>query len=200
MEKQVLIIEDDEGMRKQLKRVFEVYEDEKLKFKVTTAKDVKEAEECLKRKGFDVAIIDMKLPESPTSGVEIVTKSMEDFRLHSPMILPIIYTAYPSYETCVNAMRSGAWDYIDKNSVDSMNKLLQSVKEGLERRYSSETGPDTSWLETHLPEFKKKYGDRFIALIGEEVVASGVIIDNLKEEMKEKYPDKKPYYLWIPQG
>jgi len=195
--KQILIIEDDEDMRAYLKRVFEI--DKEIGFNVTTAETVKEAEKWLKEKPFDVAIVDLRLAEYEDGGLKIIKSISSIFRTSNPGILPIIYTAYPSYETCVEAMRQGAWDYIDKNSEDSINKVLKSIKEGLERRFSSETGPDSHWLEQHQSELKKNYPDKFVALIDGEIIDGHENLDELKEKMKKKYPDKKPYYLWIPR-
>lgn len=70
-------------------------------------------------KAYDIALIDLKMPEM--SGVELVEKIREQ----DDHISPIIMTAYPDVETAAETMRLGGRDYITKPFKE--DQLLASV-------------------------------------------------------------------------
>ena len=84
--KKILLVDDQENIRSDLKKELRI-----RKFTVYTAKSVKEAEEILKIKKIDFAIVDLKLDfESEYGGLKIVDFVKE----HQPNAKTIILSAH----------------------------------------------------------------------------------------------------------
>lgn len=99
----VLVVDDEEIMRVSLQNA--------LKDAGHHAEACDGAEEalcCLRRKMFDVAVVDVVMPGM--SGMEFLEVVGRDF----PGIAVIMMTAYGTVETAVNAMKEGAHDYLTK--------------------------------------------------------------------------------------
>lgn len=75
---------------------------------------------------FDVVITDLKMPE--ISGLDIL-KAFK--RLH-PQTITIVITAFGSFDTAVEAIRNGAYDYISKPF--KIEEIKVKVQRGLEQR------------------------------------------------------------------
>jgi len=75
---------------------------------VTVAKDGLEARRCIEERTFDVVITDLKMPGMPGMEVLRLVKS------RSPETEVIVMTGYGTIETAVDAMKSGAYEYILK--------------------------------------------------------------------------------------
>jgi DNA-binding NtrC family response regulator len=56
----------------------------------------------------DVAIIDVRLPD--TNGIDVLRLVKE----YQPKVLCVLMTAYPNVEDAVRALKSGAYEYIEK--------------------------------------------------------------------------------------
>lgn len=102
-DKPMLLIVDDEkptreGLRSALEDRYEVY----------LAEDVATATSLLEQEHFDVLLTDLRLPHD--SGLTLVARAKS---LSRPPVC-ILMTAYGSEEVAVQAMRSGADDYIAK--------------------------------------------------------------------------------------
>jgi DNA-binding NtrC family response regulator len=95
----------------------------------------KEAIEKSKRKFYNVALIDIRLPDM--EGIELLTK----FRETTPKIRKIIVTGYPTLQNAVDAVNKGADAYIVKPF--DVEKVLKTIQQQLskqeeERRYSQD--------------------------------------------------------------
>src|SRR5262249_31554717 len=99
----VLVIDDEPGIRDLLS--FELSQEG---FDVETAANGYAAVEALKRRKFDLAVTDLKMPGM--DGVETVAA----LRALDPDIEVIVATGYASVETAVACMKRGAYDYIQK--------------------------------------------------------------------------------------
>jgi DNA-binding NtrC family response regulator len=98
----LLIIDDDEGIR----RIFErLYRD---RYAMWFARDGAEAERLLRDEPFDLIICDLSLPDS--NGIEILQLSTAI----DETVPFIVITAYGTVESAVEAMKLGAVDYISK--------------------------------------------------------------------------------------
>ncbi|MBM3235210.1 sigma-54-dependent Fis family transcriptional regulator [Candidatus Poribacteria bacterium] len=75
---------------------------------VKTAFSGKEALEKIKGETFDLALIDLKMPEM--DGIEVLQAIKKSY----PEITVIMITGYPAIETAVKAQRLGAFDYVLK--------------------------------------------------------------------------------------
>ena len=75
---------------------------------VKIAMSGKEALEKIKEETFDIALIDLKMPEM--DGIEVLRAIKRSY----PEITVIMITGYPTIETAVQAQRLGAFDYVLK--------------------------------------------------------------------------------------
>ncbi len=86
---------------------------------VRCAASAVEALELLEKKSFDVIITDMKMPG--VSGLEFIRR-LEQRECRSQIVM---VTAYASVASAVEAMRHGAFDYIEKPfDVDTLEELV----------------------------------------------------------------------------
>jgi len=117
----VLIVDDEKGLRVGAQRLLssEGYD-------VTTAENGTEGINFGTATEFDLAVIDLKMPD--VDGLEVLQKIREKF----PNTICFIATAYASYETAVEATRIGAHSYIPKPF--SPDELLQYLKDGYQQR------------------------------------------------------------------
>ncbi len=120
MEK-ILVIEDKDSMAQMLKETLELEG-----YKVIIAKDGAEGIKRIKDTKVDVVLTDLKLPKK--SGLDVLNASKEE----NPLIPVIVMTAFGSIETAVNAMKSGAYDFITK-PLDT-DHLLMLIKRSLENQ------------------------------------------------------------------
>ena len=128
----ILIVDDEESQRKQLAGFLN-----KQGFSVTTAASGPEALDRCHAQNFEIALIDLKMPGM--DGVEL----LKELKRLSPEIQVIMMTAYGSVESAVEAMRLGAYDYINKPiNLDELklniNKALQSYHLLVENKYLKE--------------------------------------------------------------
>lgn len=99
----ILIVEDKKSMAQMLKETFEPEG-----YEVIIANDGAEGIKRLKDSKVNVVLTDLRLPKK--SGIEVLKASKEE----NPLIPVIVMTAYGSVETAVNAMKTGAYDFITK--------------------------------------------------------------------------------------
>jgi DNA-binding NtrC family response regulator len=99
----VLIVEDDKAQRDLLQGFLE-----KEGYDVGSAQSGEEALQLASTKGFEVALIDLKMPGM--NGVE----TLKGLREKNPELTGVILTAYATVETAVSAMKEGAHDYLIK--------------------------------------------------------------------------------------
>ena len=117
----ILIVDDDEALCQTLSDVFQ-----ELGYEVETALNGREALEKGKEKYFNVALIDIRLPD--ISGIELLNK----LKWMNPETEGIIITGYASVGTAIEALRRGAFDYVTKPL--EMDGVLQNVREVLKRQ------------------------------------------------------------------
>lgn len=94
------------------------------KMDITAVENGQKALQILKETTFDMVISAMKLPD--VTGLEILTKTKE----LSPSTIVLIITAYGSIENAVEAMRLGAFYYLQKPfSAEEIDAILNKAKE-----------------------------------------------------------------------
>jgi len=116
----ILVVDDDAGLR----RVMQIQLEE-AGHEVLTASDGAQALAAVEDSVPSLVITDFKMPG--LNGLELLK------RLHSvqPDLTVIIITAFGSIQTAVEAMRTGAYDYLTK-PID-YDELLRTVDRALER-------------------------------------------------------------------
>lgn len=76
--------------------------------KVTLAFSGKEAVAIAEKETFDVAVLDLRLPD--TDGVDLLARLKQ---IH-PVLEVVIVTGYASIDTAIRSMKKGAYDYLTK--------------------------------------------------------------------------------------
>lgn len=82
---------------------------EKSSAKAIAVYKAKDALEIVRKQWFDVVVTDLKL-DSDVNGLAI----LEEVKKHNPATEVILITAYATIETCKEAIRRGAYDYLVK--------------------------------------------------------------------------------------
>ncbi|MEM2249617.1 MAG: response regulator [Candidatus Bathyarchaeia archaeon] len=126
----ILVVDDDENIRKVLTTILE-----EEGYIVDEAENAKKAIEKTKRKIYNLALIDIRLPDM--EGIELLTRMKDTV----PRMRKIIITGYPTLQNAIEAVNRGADAYILKPF--DMDKVLATIKEQLrkyeeEKRYSQE--------------------------------------------------------------
>jgi len=140
----ILVVDDDESIRKVLATILE-----EKGYVVDTAENGKEAIEKSNAKFYNLALIDIRLPDM--EGTQLLTAMKET----TPKMVKIIITGYPSLQNAVEAVNKGADAYILKPfNIDS---VLNTIKEHLKKqqeakKYSEEKV--TEFIETRGKEFE----------------------------------------------
>ena len=122
----ILIIEDEDAIRRVLKKVLL---DENPKFVIDEAVDGVDATDKVKNSLYDLIICDIKMPKK--DGIEVlnfIKKYSEDSNV-------IMISGHGDLKTAVQAMRIGAFDYIEKPP--DLNNLLTSVRGALKTKVFS---------------------------------------------------------------
>ncbi|MDX2129533.1 MAG: sigma-54 dependent transcriptional regulator [Chloroherpetonaceae bacterium] len=118
----ILIIDDEKNTRDALSDGLSK-PDERFVF---TAENAKEALKIVSEEDIDIAITDLKIPDS--DGVRL----LKEIKKHDPGIVAIIMTAFATVETAVEAMKQGAYDYIQKPF--RMGDIRRLVNRAIETR------------------------------------------------------------------
>ena len=121
--KKILIIEDEEQIRRVLIRVLS---DEDKNFDVKEAVDGKEGLSFIKKENFDLILCDIKMPKM--DGIEVLQEAKK-IKFSSPFIM---LTGHGNIDTAVEAMKLGAYDFISKPP--DLNRLLTAVRHALENK------------------------------------------------------------------
>ena len=119
--KKILLIEDEEPIRRVLIRILE---EENKDYEITECEDGKLGLNRLKKEDFDLVLCDIKMPKM--DGVEVLQKARES-SVNVPFIM---LTGHGNVSTAVEAMKLGAHDFISKPP--DLNRLLTAVRNALQ--------------------------------------------------------------------
>lgn len=115
----VLVVDDDPGVLKSLRLILEDAE-----YEVFGASSGAEGIERAREVNPQIILCDVKMPEM--SGMEF----LEEYREVDGRALVIMITAYGSSDLAVEAMKRGAYDYLDKPfSADEVKLVLRKAEE-----------------------------------------------------------------------
>jgi DNA-binding NtrC family response regulator len=117
----ILIIDDDEDIRKVLATILE-----EEGYTVETAETARMAIEKTGREFYNLALIDIRLPDM--EGIELLTK----IRPTTPRMRKIIVTGFPTMQNAVDAVNRGADGYILKPF--NVKKVLRIIEEQLKKQ------------------------------------------------------------------
>jgi len=136
----ILIVEDDTNIRLPLSTILQ-----QKGYSIDTAKTGQEALKKSKTKFYNLALIDIKLPD--IEGTRLLTTMQETL----PKMVKIIITGYPSLENAVEALNRRADAYVIKPF--KPEKLLALIKEKLEEQSLAEKMTEenvTEWIKTRV--------------------------------------------------
>ena len=119
----ILIVDDEEGLREFLADALSSDGHE-----TTQAVNGADALRRLATRAFDLMLTDLKMP-GPLDGLDLLRRA----RAEQPDMEVIVLTAYGTVETAVDAMKLGAFDYLQK-PIASPAELRLIVSRALERR------------------------------------------------------------------
>jgi DNA-binding NtrC family response regulator len=117
----ILIIDDDENIRKVLATILE-----EEGYTVETAETAKMAIQKTGRKFYNLALIDIRLPDM--EGIELLTK----MKPTTPKMRKIIVTGFPTMQNAVDAVNRGADGYVLKPF--NVEKVLKIIDEQLKKQ------------------------------------------------------------------
>ncbi|MGB9775826.1 MAG: ATP-binding protein [Anaerolineae bacterium] len=117
----ILVIDDEEGIRAGCRRALEPEG-----YIVETAATGQEGLRRFREGNFDLVLIDVVLPDM--RGVDLLAPILEK----DPDVVCVVITGYATVELAVQAIRSGAYDFLSKPFTADV--LRMTVAQGLERR------------------------------------------------------------------
>lgn len=145
----ILVIDDDEGIRKV---VAEALKSEG--YLVDTASNGKEAVEKSRTNFYNLALVDIRLPDMEG------TKLLTSMKQTTPEMIKIILTGYPALQNAIDAVNKGAHGYLVKPI--NMDELLRTVEQQLKKQsemkqYSQERVAE--FVETRFKELETEERD-----------------------------------------
>src|ERR1044071_8455272 len=155
----ILIIDVEKAIRKTLSEIlsFEGY-------KIEEAGDGEEGLKKFKEKSYDVVLCDIKMPK--IDGIEFLQKAGES----NPDIPVIMISGHGNIDTAVEAVKTGAYDYISKPP--DLNRLLITIRNAM----------DKSNLVSEAKVLKKKVNKV------QEMIGSSAPIVKIKETIDKVAP------------
>lgn len=171
-------------------------------YKVTALNNQAAALNLLSKERFDVVITDMVMGETGKEGIDVLAVVRQ---LGNKSPVTIVITAWPKFPVCVEAMRLGAWDYLEKQPMDGgdfFENLINSLEAAWEyRRKFPDAGrmhPDMAWAEEHFGELAEEYPGKYVAVLDKEVIDSDDDYGGLMIRLTNKYPLVSPSIIALP--
>ncbi|MDR1792315.1 MAG: sigma-54 dependent transcriptional regulator [Bacteroidales bacterium] len=158
MAAKILVVDDEMPIRKALRDILE-YE----KYEVDDADNAKKALEMLDKSDYQVIISDLKMPGM--NGIEFC-----ETLLKSHDIPLIMITGIGDVETAVEALKKGAFDFIQKPL--DLNRLLIAVRHALEKEN----------LVVETKRLKKKIDNKY------EMIGQSAAIKDIQELIERVAP------------
>ncbi len=118
----ILVADDEAGLREFITDSLELDD-----HTVVAAKDGKEAAKILEERGFDLVLTDLKMPGM--DGMTLLRK----IRAEQPEVEVIVMTAHGTVDNAVEAMKLGAFEYLQK-PISGPDELRLLVSRAIERR------------------------------------------------------------------
>ena len=124
----ILIVEDEDAIRRVLKKVLI---EESPKYIIDEAINGDQAISLIKTNNYDLVLCAIKMPKK--DGIDVLK-----FTIQFDATLPVIMiSGHGNLKTAVNAMRLGAFDYIEKPP--DLNTLLSTVRSSLNAKSVKKT-------------------------------------------------------------
>ena len=145
-QEKILVIDDELFVRELLQEFLS-----KEGYNVYLAESGEKAINLIKTNPVEIALIDLKMP-----GMDGIS-TLKEIKKVAPATIAVILTGYPTIESSIEALRSGAYDYVVKPF--KLNDLKNTIEKALnEYRLKSEIGElrkKIHTLEEQLKEYQK---------------------------------------------
>ncbi len=116
----ILVVDDESSIRRTLKDILEFE-----KYEVDLAPDGMTALEMIHANGYDVILLDIKMPEM--DGMEVLEK------LQTMSDCPVVMiSGHGTIETAVEAIKKGAYDFVVKPP--DLNRLLITIRNAIDKK------------------------------------------------------------------
>jgi DNA-binding NtrC family response regulator len=168
----ILVVEDDDSLRRVTQAQLE-----KCRYQTAAAGDADEALQILEKGPRELVLVDLNLPGM--SGLELLRKIRADY----PETTVVMVTAFGSIETAVEAMKSGAYDYLTKpvhpdelravvSRVLERHRLIEEVRvlrSTVDQKYGFENiiGRSRTLLEVLDAASRVAHSDATVLILGE---------------------------------
>jgi DNA-binding NtrC family response regulator len=142
----ILVVDDDESIRKTLAAILE-----EQGYIVDTAENGKKAVKKTRTNFYNVALIDIRLPDM--EGVKLLTKMKET----TPKMVKVVITGYPSMQNAIEAVNKNADAYILKPL--DIDKVLDVIKEQLRKQQEARMYGEqkvSEFIETQVRELEEE--------------------------------------------
>jgi len=116
----ILVIDDERPIRSTLKEILEFE-----KFQVDDAEDGKAGLELIKKNKYDIILCDIKMPKM--DGMEVLEATIA-LEIETPFIM---ISGHGNVETAVEAIKKGAYDFIQKPL--DLNRTLVTLRNALDK-------------------------------------------------------------------
>jgi len=117
MSKKILVIDDERGVREVLTEYLE-----REGYKVTAVENGNDALTHVKREAYDLAILDLKLPDM--EGAEV----LKGIRRFDSEIKVVVLTCYPSIKSAAETAKSQALDYLTKPvNIEELGRIVDGT-------------------------------------------------------------------------
>ncbi len=134
----ILIIDDERAIRRALREIFEFEQ-----FEVDEAENGKQGLEKALAQSYDIIFCDIKMPE--LDGMEVL-EGITKANIDVPVIM---ISGHGNIETAVQAIRNGAFDFIEKPL--DLNRILVTIRNARDKSVLVE---ETKQLKTTVKRFK----------------------------------------------
>ena len=122
--KHIIVVDDDKSILRTFTRILQ-----KSGYEIDVAETGKEALEKTKKKAYDLALVDIRLPDM--DGTDLLVKMQKTMR----GAIKIMITGFPSLETGVKALDEGADAYLVKPvKPEELLALIEEKFKAIEKR------------------------------------------------------------------
>ena len=171
MKGKILIVDDEKNTRKSLEEILRLEG-----YDVESVGDGKSAVQTLEKSGFDLMLLDLKMPGM--DGLEVLDFATEN----RPKCKVIMLTAHGSLESAIQALRQGAHDYILKPA--KPEELIASVNRGISELQDSERKKLLlAQMEASIQELKETEGGEAMVEVSRTVMVLG---NNVKIDLERR--------------
>jgi two-component system response regulator PilR (NtrC family) len=138
MKEYILVVDDEQSLRQFLKIFLE-----KEGYEVDTAASLEEAEQAIVRNVYDLVLTDLRM-SGEDDGLKVLRAAIQK----NPSTEVVVMTAYAEHKSAVEAMKLGAYDYVDKEALNlgadcitkpfDLGQMRDFIRKAIARRETAE--------------------------------------------------------------